>query len=418
MHHQPSKHALARTACAALVGCAFVATPAILLTGCGSGPSQQSAEFKDQASQRLDALKAGTEWELARQRYESGDFDQALQGVERSITLNPQVAKSHTLRGRILVELGQTQAAMESLARAIALDPNHAEAYFYRGLIFERIARFERALEQYQLAMEADPEKAQYVLAASEMLIRLERMDEAEQLLVDASDRHEFTAGIRQTLGHIALMRGQTDQAVEYFNEAQMLAPDDAAILEDLALAKVDAGDYVEAEAYIIDILEKLAEDDDPLERRDLLHLLARCQLEQDKIIEARQTLLTLTQGREGASDVLAWMGLGTVAMRFNEDNLLHDAGERLIRLQPNRYEGYYFYALWEHSQGFSPRALETVNAAIARESRDPMPLVLKAIILSEMGDDDAAAEEAKLALTRDPGNPEIQALVRQLGGN
>ncbi|MCB1281899.1 MAG: tetratricopeptide repeat protein [Salinibacterium sp.] len=383
------------------------------LSGC-SGPSKQSSEFKNEASARLDALKAGTEWELARQRYESGDFQQALQGVDRSLALNPQVAKSHTLKGRILVEMGQTQAAMESLARAIALDPEHAEAYFYRGLIFERIARFEEAYQEYSKALEANPEKAQYVMAAAEMLIRMERLDEAEALLVSSSDRHEFTAGIRQTLGHIAMMRHRPQDAVEYFSEAQVLSPDDMSILEDLALSEIEAGHFAEAEAHLQDVIEH--QPDDQPQRRDLLHLLARCQMEQDDLIDARQTLINLTRGREGAADALAWTSLGTIAMRYNDTDHLHDAGERLIRLRPRRYEGYYFYAMWEHSQGFSERALKTVSSAVALESDDAMPLVLKAIILSEMGRDADAAVEARQALALEPSNPEIQALARQLG--
>ncbi len=403
------------TGLAAGVVSAVLVGPLLVSAGC-SGPSKQSAEFKNEASQRLDALKAGTEWELARQRYESGDFDQALQGVERSIALNPQVAKTHALKGRILVEMGRTQAAMESLARAIALDPDYAEAYFYRGLIFERIARFEAALDQYQLALEANPEHAQYVIASAEMLIRLERLDEAEALLVRSSDRHEFTAGIRQTLGHISTMRGQPEKAVRYFGEAQVLAPDDLSVLEDLAMAEMEAGYYAEAESHLEDIIE--GQEEDGVQRRDLMHLLARCQMEQDELIDARQTLVALTRGREGAADALAWTGLGTIAMRYNDDDLLHDAGERLIRLRPKRYEGYYFYALWEHSQGFSDRALQTVSSAIALEENDAMPLVLKAIILSEMGRDQDAAQEAAQALTRDPNNPEIRALAQQLGAD
>ncbi len=401
------------TGLAAGVVSAVLVGPLLVSAGC-SGPSKQSSEFKNEASQRLDALKAGTEWELARQRYESGDFDQALQGVERSIALNPQVAKTHALKGRILVEMGRTQAAMESLARAIALDPDYAEAYFYRGLIFERIARFEAALDQYLLALEANPEHAQYVIASAEMLIRLERLDDAEALLVRSSDRHEFTAGIRQTLGHISTMRGQPEKAVRYFGEAQVLAPDDLSVLEDLAMAEMEAGYYAEAESHLEDIIE--GQEKDGVQRRDLMHLLARCQMEQDELIDARQTLVALTRGRDGAADALAWTGLGTIAMRYNDDDLLHDAGERLIRLRPKRYEGYYFYALWEHSQGFSDRALQTVSSAIALEESDAMPLVLKAIILSEMGRDQDAAQEAAQALTRDPNNPEIRALAHQLG--
>jgi len=395
-----------------LLAATLSAVALLAISGCASTQSKQSAQFKNEASERLDALKAGTEWELARQRYEAGDFEQALAGVDRSLALNPQVAKSHSLKGRILVEMGRTQAAMESLAVAVTLDPTYAPAYFYRGLIYERIARFDDALSEYRKALDANPERAQYVIATAEMLIRLDRLDEADRMLEQASDRHEFTAGIRQTMGHIAIMRKDYPKAVEYFSEAQMLSPDDLSILEDLAMAEIDAGMYAEAEAHLSEVLRK-SEDGKAL-RRDLLHMLARCQLEQDNLIDARQTLLLLTRGREGAGDAVAWTGLATIAMRYNDLNLLHDAGERLVRLRPQHYEGYYFFALWEHSQGMSERALRTVSSAISLTEDSAMPLVLKAIILSEMGRGQDAAHEARQALAREPGNPEIRALVMQ----
>lgn len=392
----------------AIAAALFLAT----IAGC-AGSSKHSADFKNQAGQRLDALKAGTEWDLARQRYEAGDFEQALAGVDRSIALNPQVAKSHALKGRILVEMGRTQAAMESLATSVALDPTYAEAYFYRGLIYERIARFEDALTEYRAALEANPERAQYVIASAEMLIRMDRLDEAIQLLETSSERHEFTAGIRQTLGHIASMKGDHQAAVEYFSEAQVLSPDDLSILEDLAAAEISAGMYADAEAHLTRVLEK-ADPQKPL-RRDLLHLLAQCQLEQDDLIDARQTLITLTRGKDGAADAVAWTGLGTVAMRYNDMDLLHDAGERLVRLRPTEYEGYYFYALWEHSQGMSERALQTVSSAVSLANNTAMPHLLRAMILSELGRKDDASRDAQQALALEPTNPEVRALAQQL---
>jgi Flp pilus assembly protein TadD len=192
-----------------------------------------------------------------------------------------------------------------------------------------------------------------------------------------------------------------------------VLSPDDLSILEDLATAEISAGMYADAEAHLTRVLEK-ADPQKPL-RRDLLHLLAQCQLEQDDLIDARQTLITLTRGKDGAADAVAWTGLGTVAMRYNDMDLLHDAGERLVRLRPAEYEGYYFYALWEHSQGMSDRALQTVSSAVSLASNNAMPHLLRAMILSELGRKDDASRDAQQALALEPTNPEVRALAQQL---
>src|SRR5689334_14733375 len=98
--HRPirSGSALALAAClAALTGCA--------------GHGQYTQEGIKTAEERLAQMKSGTEWQMAQQQFLAGDLDKALKTVDSSIGLNPKVAKSHTLRGRILIEKGQLEAA-------------------------------------------------------------------------------------------------------------------------------------------------------------------------------------------------------------------------------------------------------------------------------------------------------------------
>ena len=50
----------------------------------------------------------------------------------------------------------------------------------------------------------------------------------------EAQANFPSSAGVRQTLGHIAMMKNDVKRAAELFNEARLLAPDDNGILEDL----------------------------------------------------------------------------------------------------------------------------------------------------------------------------------------
>src|SRR5262245_43766148 len=95
-----------------------VALPAALtLAGCAQH-GEYTKKHLNEAAERMSQMKSGTEWEMARQQYLAGDLDKALKTVDRSITLNDKVAKSHVLRGRILIEKGRMEEARQSLLKA------------------------------------------------------------------------------------------------------------------------------------------------------------------------------------------------------------------------------------------------------------------------------------------------------------
>src|SRR5690606_22956811 len=164
----------------AATGCALALAT---LSGCATGHGKYTTEGMYAAQERMATIKAGTEWDMARQQFLVGDLSKALKSIDRSISINDSVAKSHNLRGRILVELGQLEGAMESFKRALVIDPSFTEAHYYMGILHERYGEVDVALEKFQAAAALDPSNAQYTLAAAEMLIENRRLDAAAELL-------------------------------------------------------------------------------------------------------------------------------------------------------------------------------------------------------------------------------------------
>ncbi len=388
----------------------------VLLGACGgSGHSQYTTDAQAQAAQRMDQIKSATEWDMARQRFEAGDLEKALEAVDRSLALNSEVASSYALKGRILLEMGRTQSAMNSFDRALAIEPEHSDAQFYRAVVLERIGRFEEALEGYKAASAIDPENTQYLLAATEMLMQMDRLDEAEAFLDAQMEFHQYDPGIHQTLAHISMLKGDRTRALEHFNEAAVLAPDDAVIVEDLALAEIEAGQFGLAETRLARLIDMLEKDGQPV-RRDLRHLRLRCLLEQDRVVDARREVLALTKGDEGATDVTAWATLGALALRTGDSAGLRAAGERLIELRPDQYEGYYYIGLWRHATGDPAGALPWLDDAIALSPGSPSPSLARSLALIDLGRPDDAARDARAVLSVDPTNREAGAILAAIG--
>lgn len=399
-----------------LIGAATLAT-SMALTGCGSGSGKYTTEFKEERAQAKAVLKAATAYDMAQQSYLAGDLDKALDNIDESIAMNDQVAKSHVLKGRILLELTEFDRSLASLETAVELDvdedtgesTNH-EAHYFQGIIYERIANGQLALRSFQMAADIDPSDPQYAVAVAETLIDLDRIEEARAFL-EQDTTHEHNAGVNQTLGHIALMQSDTQGAVDRFEQAHLLAPDSTDIMEDLAGAQMKVGRFAEAEYTISRLLQQEGSED----RRDLLHLKAQCLLEVDRPVDAREVLIKLTESDAGQADVEAWIALGNVAYKLSDMARLRTASARVVALTPNRFEGYLLRGLWERAQGHPSRALKSLNRAIQLRGDDVTPLIVTGIVQREMGDIRGAREVFEMARREEPNNQTVLEFIELL---
>jgi Flp pilus assembly protein TadD len=381
--------------------------------GCGAGHGKSTQAHLSSAQQKMSVMKSATEWDMARQSFLAGDLPKALKYVDHSIELNGSVPKSYVLRGRILMEMSDMEGAIGSLRTAESLDPKNIDAQYFLGVAHERIGDQSQAAQRYTRASELDPSRAMYAIAAAEMMIDMGQMDEAESFLVKRKKDFEYSAGVRQTLGHIALLREDGEQAVSLFTEARFMAPDDASVIEDLARAEVATGRFAEADYNLSQLLKKEGFG----ERRDLLHMRARCLVELDRPVEARDTLIMITESESGTKDVEAWIQLGHVSYVIKDQARLRTSASRAIALSPNRAEGYTLLALYQRNRGDLEGALSSLDKACQFRGDDTAPLVLKALVARKLEQFDVARQALQTASAESPQDTNIQALLSALPG-
>ncbi|MCX5689716.1 MAG: hypothetical protein NTV94_08035 [Planctomycetota bacterium] len=183
----------------------------MLIAGCGHG--RYTTEHTNAAKAKMNMLKSATEYQMAYQAFMAGDLDKAASHVDYSLSLTETVPKSHVLKGRVMMEKGDLEKATICFQQAQKLDEKNVEAAYYQGVLAERVARKEEALKYYQQAADIEPANAQYSIAAAEMLIDLTRIDEADAYLRARLDRFVNNAGVKQVMGNIAMLRGDTAAA-------------------------------------------------------------------------------------------------------------------------------------------------------------------------------------------------------------
>ncbi|MEM8757254.1 MAG: tetratricopeptide repeat protein [Planctomycetota bacterium] len=380
---------------------------AAALTGC-AGHGSNTAQQMTLAQQRMAQIKSATEWEMAEQAHSVGDLDRALEKVENSLGMNPSVAKSHVLRGRILLEQGELEKARISLLRAEVINPDFVDAHYYLAVVNERLAKKDEALARYLRAVELAPDQALYAVAAAELMIDLDRSHDAEAFLADRSGLFAHNAGVRQTRGHLAMIHDDPARAAELFREARLLAPEDTSMLEDLVVAQMELGEFAEAEFGLAQLLRLEGNED----RRDLLRMRARCMLELDRTLEARETLISLTEGEGGDVDLASWLDLGALAYRTNDLTRLRQAGSKIVSISPRRPEGHVYRAIWFRKQGDDRKALEALDAGFRSAEMPVDAFLLRGVIEQEMGMSAAAERSFAAAHEMDPDDERAALLM------
>jgi len=383
------------------------------LAGC-SGHGKYTQDEKNNAELAMAAIKSGTEWDMAQQAFLGGSLQKALKKVDLSISINETVPKSHCLKGRILFEMGEMDRAMESFDMAQALDPNYVEPLYYQGIVYERIMERDNALANYKRCIEIDDNNPQYAIAAAEVMIDMGRPEEAEEFLLSMGSTFEHHAGIVQTLGHLAMMQQKDEVAVDYFSQARLLAPEDGLILEDLVRAQVATGQYADAEYN----LSQMLEESDHAERRDLMHMRARCLVEVDRMIEARTMLMELTDGTAGARDIDAWVALGDVAYRLHDFNHVRRTAERIQAMAPNRAEGYMLEAMWRFRNSEYEEALAACENAIEAGPNNHEAHLFNAVVNFKLERFDDARKSLAQAQTLAPENGAVAAMLAVIDGD
>lgn len=393
-----------------VLGLGLVAALCLSPQGCANKHGAHTSALRTQAADRVAQMKAATDFDMAQQQFLAGDLEKAFRSVEKSIGNNPKVARSHVLRGRILIEQGRLEPALQGLAAALAVEPANAEAHYYSGIIYERFSKYEEALREYDLASQADPTNPQYVIASSEMLIDQNKLGEARVRLESCKDSYLNNPGIRQSLGHLAMLEHRHADAVRYFNEAVLLAPDDPTLAEDLARAQLVTRQFGEAELN----LRRAMSTPEAKGRVDLVLLRSECLVELERPVEARELLVSIVHEPSGDANVNAWKLLGNVAALLNDEHRLRESAARLKALAPDEPDGYTLMALWQRSKGQLLPAVKTLDRAIALSKDDPAPAKLQGLIYAQLEMPREAAESFKRAQRIDPKDPQVRALLEQ----
>lgn len=379
-----------------------------LLIGCQDSLVEEKADAKN----RWLELRSSMMLDMAQQQFNTGDLTQAEQSVKNGMSIDPTHPGLHILAGRIELERGKLERAYHLFGAAIELAPDKPEAYYYQGLVMQRWQRYEGSLEFYQQAFEREADNASYLLAVSEAMVELDRVDDALALLESKREYFDQNAGVRAAIGHLYYMKGQPAQAAEYFRQASLLEPDNAKLQEHLAFSYAAAEKYPQAIEAFKNVLKSPEEKD----RADIKRALASAYLKTNQPKEAHAVLVELARSPRG--DVADWIRLGELSYQQDDLGGALQAASKVMNLTPERYEGYLLAGMVWQKRGNLNNALQMFDRAAQAAPTSTEPLILRGLSLQKAGRNAAAAEAYNEALRRQPDDARAVQLLAAVVGN
>ncbi len=89
-----------------------------------------------------------------------GKYQRAIEDYNQAIHLNPNIAMIYSNRGNAYNNLQNRQKAIKDFNKAISLDPKYAEAYYNRGRAYYFLSQHQRAIEDFDQAIHINPNLA------------------------------------------------------------------------------------------------------------------------------------------------------------------------------------------------------------------------------------------------------------------
>jgi len=369
-----------------------------LALGCESATKPHKSP-KAEMTEQWNAARAGVLGSLANEQYNGGNLDKARATVDNALKLNPKNANLHVLSAKISIEQGSLDFAEKELLTAQLMEPKIAEADYLRGVVYQRWQKSDQAFGFYQEAARKSPEELAYVMAAAEMLVDMNRSEEALTLLKDKLDSFAHNAVLRDAIGQLLVGQKRFAEAIPMLKQASLLATEDLGIKEHLALAMYYNKQYRESS----DLLTKLVSDEKYSQRVDLHLALGASYEAQGKNNEAKAAYEKATQVSPGTPE--AWVGVAKVALERNDTRRAETALKKAISLDPASAEPQLLMGYIRLRQNRLAEALPLFKKASALNQADTVSLCMVGYVYEKTGKPEQAIQCYAKALKLQPGD-------------
>ena len=258
----PSCHAFARAKLRSgtfqknrIASAVVIVASAMLGAGNGCKSMSHPADVKH-AEVEWRQVRARLKHRLAAQHYSAGRFDETVEVIAESLSLDPRQPNAYVLLANANLERGDLAAADLAVRAAWSIGVDAAGLHFAEGVLLEQREEQGGALTEYAQAFERDP-RPEFLSPYVECLVGADRLDEAQDILSKNARIVDTDATLSVIAARLALLRENLQDAAECYRRALVAQPECKTIERDLGLVLARSGRCDEAssplEAALID---------------------------------------------------------------------------------------------------------------------------------------------------------------------
>lgn len=221
--------------------------------------------------------------------FRKGNLDDALEYYSGALHINKEMPEALMAIGSVLVRKEQHTEALKKFQEALALNPSLTRAHLSLARIFLKLNQIEDAQAHLDAAYQQNPQLAEVGLLRANLAQQRGDVEQAIALLREALEKDAEAWQARMRLGRLYLKEQRAAEAVETLQAAVEVKPE--AVLAHVLLARAcrEAKSFDAALGAVDRALALDATHQGALLER------ARIYLDQERLEEARRTLVTLT---------------------------------------------------------------------------------------------------------------------------
>ncbi len=149
-----------------------------------------------------------------------GDEAAAEAKLEGVLAQDPTILDAHQMLGSIAGEGERHAEAVGHFRRALELDPDHKASLFGLARAYRELGRLDDALVGFRRLLELAPGDSKAALAAADIHVARNQLDEGIGLLEGAARSPDAPAIVNNQLGELLVLAGRPDEAVPHFEQA------------------------------------------------------------------------------------------------------------------------------------------------------------------------------------------------------
>ncbi|MBN1360951.1 MAG: tetratricopeptide repeat protein [Sedimentisphaerales bacterium] len=322
-----------------------------------------------------------------------GKADAAEQQLRLYLFEHPSCPHGRLAAAASALRVGSLKEAIEDLNSVYLRQPNHTLALYVLGHCYERLGHQAQAVEFYQDCLKFKGYLQLPAQRLAAVYFKNGRLDDAiaEYELLKQHYPDDIAALV--TLGHLYIITAQYAKAIETFNQAILIHPDNFVARDESIDQLLQSGRPEDALDEVDALLAGQPERADLLAKR--ADILVGMGASTDAIAQYQQAIRICPDYLE------ATIKLGTAYLRIEAEQLAAQQFNRAIEINDAIVEAYIGLAVAQQCAGHRPEALNTLTLAAAIQPNssflfaETAKLILKAALEANL----LAAPDAGQAL-------------------